>query len=335
MRVTAFPKTPVQGATSTRPKYTWDGWDCVKEDDGTNVIRYYCPQGELFSIERNATFYQVHTDALGSVRALTDSTGAVAASYTYGAWGETLSASHPSGWTLSTLFVGGLGLRFDPTTGLHYMRNRWYDAGLGRFISRDALMSRNRYEYAFNNPLTWVDTNGLQPHLPPGWHYAIEDGVPSYWDEFSRPPKPKPPKPTPKPPVKDDQKPCPDWDGYWPDLHHDWLDWMPDYPIYPDDHGPPRPPHPPPQPPGPPRRPVDPYKDLNEYHPEYIKRRRLYRNIKRHQWLYVGGPVVGGIGTQMTKSPMPFVFGLGFDILLFTSDYWDAYIVPEYQPDKY
>ena len=45
--------TRTSGGVTTKP--TWDGWDCVKEDDGTNVIRYYCPQGELFSIERNST----------------------------------------------------------------------------------------------------------------------------------------------------------------------------------------------------------------------------------------------------------------------------------------
>lgn len=151
--------TRTSGGVTT--KFTWDGWNCIREDDGTNVIRYYCPQGELFSIERNSTFYQVHTDALGSVRALTDSTGAIAASYTYGPWGETLAASHPSGWTLSFLFVGGLGVRFDSTTGLHYMRNRWYDAGLTRFLSRDFVKTINPYEYAESNPLDNFDPMGL------------------------------------------------------------------------------------------------------------------------------------------------------------------------------
>jgi RHS repeat-associated protein len=173
--------TRVSGGVTTR--FTWDGWDLVKEDDGTNVIRYYCPQGELFSIERNSTFYQVHTDALGSVRALTDSTGAVAASYTYGAWGETLSASHPSGWTLSTLFVGAFGVRFDPTTGLHYMRNRWYDAGLGRFLSRDpiGIQGGSLYEYTLNQPTQWIDPEGtdlLTGALTVGWGVAIVEPTP-------------------------------------------------------------------------------------------------------------------------------------------------------------
>ncbi|MEW6283075.1 MAG: hypothetical protein AB1758_30965, partial [Candidatus Eremiobacterota bacterium] len=120
--MTAFPEVLYGRAAPTRPKFTWDGMTCVKEDDGTNVTRYYAPQGELHSFERNSTRYQVHSDALGSVRALTDSTGAVVAHWEYGAWGDTLSTSaEPSGFTMPYKFVGSLGVRHDPATGLFYM----------------------------------------------------------------------------------------------------------------------------------------------------------------------------------------------------------------------
>lgn len=147
---------------------TWDGWNCVKETDGTNVFRWYCPQGELFSFERNSTFYQVHLDALSNVRAVSDSSGAVVGSYTYGPWGETLSASEPSGFTMPWKFVGGSGVRHDPTTGLHYMRNRWYDAGLARFLSCDPFEKTGRYKYCNNSPLDFLDPHGLEPQGPRG-----------------------------------------------------------------------------------------------------------------------------------------------------------------------
>ncbi len=157
--------TRTSGGVTT--KFTWDGWNCVKEDDGTNVLRWYCPEGELHSFERNSTFYQVHSDALGSVRAITDSSGAVVGNYSYGAWGETTSATHPSGFTMPYGYVGGLGVRYDSTTGLHYMRNRWYDSsGLQRFLSRDELEAPNSYEYCHSNPINWVDINGLEPSWP-------------------------------------------------------------------------------------------------------------------------------------------------------------------------
>jgi len=63
-------------------------------------------------------------------------------------------------------YVGGLGVRFDSTTGLYYMRQRWYDPTLQRFVSRDPdldLPVSNHYIYAENNPTTIVDPDGLKP----------------------------------------------------------------------------------------------------------------------------------------------------------------------------
>ena len=47
-----------------------------------------------------------------------------------------------------------------------YMRQRWYDSQLQRFISRDAIMMGNRYEYAGGQPNNMVDTSGLAPVVP-------------------------------------------------------------------------------------------------------------------------------------------------------------------------
>ena len=68
-------------------------------------------------------------------------------------------------------YVGGYGVRFDPATGLYYMRQRWYDPSLARFISRDPLRRPRQfardggqlYAYANNNPATFVDPSGLAP----------------------------------------------------------------------------------------------------------------------------------------------------------------------------
>lgn len=41
------------------------------------------------------------------------------------------------------------------------MRQRWYDAALQRFVSRDALRGNNRYSYALNRPTIMLDPTGL------------------------------------------------------------------------------------------------------------------------------------------------------------------------------
>jgi len=58
-------------------------------------------------------------------------------------------------------FVGKLGHTTDSNTGLVYMRARYYDPNLGRFISEDpAGDGVNWYAYCRNNPINLVDENG-------------------------------------------------------------------------------------------------------------------------------------------------------------------------------
>ena len=89
-------------------------------------------------------------------------------------------------WSDGTLPTdyGHTGQRAD-TTGLMYYHARYYDAALGRFVSADTVVpdpSRprdlNRYAYAANSPLRFVDPSGhricedwdcLKPEVPEGW----------------------------------------------------------------------------------------------------------------------------------------------------------------------
>ncbi|MEM7477703.1 MAG: RHS repeat-associated core domain-containing protein [Planctomycetota bacterium] len=58
------------------------------------------------------------------------------------------------------------GRRFDSESGLYYYRARYYDAKLGRFLSRDPIgfegSQWNLYEYVNCAPLAWTDPFGLQ-----------------------------------------------------------------------------------------------------------------------------------------------------------------------------
>jgi RHS repeat-associated protein len=60
----------------------------------------------------------------------------------------------------------------DPETGLYFYNARYYNPGLGRFLSPDTLVptpgnpqSLNRYSYVENNPVKWTDPSG---HFIPG-----------------------------------------------------------------------------------------------------------------------------------------------------------------------
>jgi RHS repeat-associated protein len=128
-------------------------------DDGTRT--YVWGQGLAYAV--SGTSIEVyHTDRLGSVRALTDGAGAVSATYRTDEWGVATASSGSS--TQPYRYTG------EPrdATGLSYLRARYYDPDLGRFLSRDTWagslarpISLNRYAYAGDNPVTHADPSGL------------------------------------------------------------------------------------------------------------------------------------------------------------------------------
>ena len=151
-------------------KFTWSGWDCVKEVTGESETVYHIPEGQILSFIRDGETYQVHSDCLGSVRLVTDDNGEVVLRKDYDAWGseltggfDNISDGMPYG------FLGSMGLREDALTGLTYIRKRWYNPGIQRFISRDQRLVLNRYNYASNRPTTRWDINGMESEKPKGW----------------------------------------------------------------------------------------------------------------------------------------------------------------------
>ena len=106
-------------------------------------------------------------DRLGSVTNVTDAAGQVRSAYSHDAYGHAQAA--PRGSADPYRFVGQLGVRAEPAlSDLYLMGLRYYDASTGRFLTRDPLPGQdtqpatlNRYVYALNNPLRYVDYSGL------------------------------------------------------------------------------------------------------------------------------------------------------------------------------
>jgi RHS repeat-associated protein len=71
--------------------------------------------------------------------------------------------------------VGQLGHTTEDETGLEYMRARYYDPAVGRFISEDRPgHGKNRYAYCGDDPIVHVDRSG---HGILGWiANAVSDG---------------------------------------------------------------------------------------------------------------------------------------------------------------
>jgi RHS repeat-associated protein len=169
--------------------YLYDGANILEEVDATGTVLARYTQGpgidEPLAVAQGGVTSYYQADGLGSVTSLTDTTGALAATYTYDTFGNLTASSgtvtNPYRYT---------GRELDSETGLYYYRARYYDPQVGRFIAEDPAGfggGTNKFAYALDNPAVFKDPLGLDTVVMFVWdnpinHAAvyIDDGGPLF-----------------------------------------------------------------------------------------------------------------------------------------------------------
>lgn len=143
--------------------FVYMGANLAQELDASGkLIASYTYDGldRPISLWRAGNTYFYMQDRLGNVIGLMDGAGAVVATYQYDPWGNTINATgsiaQPFRFT---------GREYDAESGLYFYRARYYDPGVGRFVSRDPvglLGGQNIYLYAEANPISFTDPTGFK-----------------------------------------------------------------------------------------------------------------------------------------------------------------------------
>jgi RHS repeat-associated protein len=142
--------------------YTWDvaaGLPVVLQD-GDNTYVYGL---DLISATDGSGVQTYHLyDGLGSTADLTDGSGNVTAGYGYDVFGgvRTQSGTGDTDFKFT-------GEQLDADSEMYYLRARYYDPAIGRFLSRDPVPAVNLYAYVGNNPTNFVDPDGRAIIPPP------------------------------------------------------------------------------------------------------------------------------------------------------------------------
>jgi RHS repeat-associated protein len=104
-------------------------------------------------------------DGLGSERAVTNASQTVTGTINYDAFGQAIGITGSS--TNPYLFAATWGYRNDGDAGLMHVGARYYDAQVGRFLTRDTVLSEHPYLYCEHEPVDHVDPDGHIPILIP------------------------------------------------------------------------------------------------------------------------------------------------------------------------
>jgi len=120
--------------------------------------------GPLYQVHPNASYDTPVRDGLGSVRLMVSQSGAITGAFDYLTYGA------PNTGSFGTSLLGYAGELQDPS-GLIYLRARWYDPGIGRFMTSDLLsgitsrpVTLHPFLYANASPSQFTDPTGLEPN---------------------------------------------------------------------------------------------------------------------------------------------------------------------------
>ena len=171
-------------------EYLWDGHLMIESRRGSKSALFVFEPHDFVPLAtlQDDKMYWYQCSQIGAPLELTDADGCVAWVAEYQVWGQATLRKTGTGGARDTVHGGTVsaplvqpfrfqGQQFDDETGMHYNRFRYYDPGVGRFISQDPIGlagGSNEFAYVFS-PFTSTDPLGLAPKKPS--QFALQDGT--------------------------------------------------------------------------------------------------------------------------------------------------------------
>ena len=161
--------------------YYYDGDRLIAEkwSTGAYLLYHYDETGSPYAITYSANGssyakYYLIKNLQGDVLQIRNVNNTVVANYEYDAWGKVVSVKYANGNDINVSNHFGVinpiryrGYYYDSETGFYYLKSRYYDPAIGRFIStdgridiNDATTNLNLFAYCGNDPVNRADPSG-------------------------------------------------------------------------------------------------------------------------------------------------------------------------------
>lgn len=144
----------------------------LKQSNGTNTWEFVYDATGLAGFKYNGTNYLYRKNIQGDITHIIDLSGNIVVKYAYDAWGNYAVLKDTNNLAEINPFRYR-GYYYDTETGLYYLKTRYYDPEVGRFINSDdvtvlnntinRINGLNLYSYCYNNPIYYIDTSGRIP----------------------------------------------------------------------------------------------------------------------------------------------------------------------------
>ncbi|HEY6871380.1 MAG TPA: SpvB/TcaC N-terminal domain-containing protein [Geobacteraceae bacterium] len=138
-------------------------YECI----GGTCAKYIFAGDTRIALKSAGKTLYYHADLQGSTVAVTDANGHNTDAVSYLPYGETTEQPVPPNLGVNHKYTGQ---ELDYETGLYNYGARLYDPTAGRFVTPDSIVpdfanpqSLNRYAYALNNPMRYIDPTGHYP----------------------------------------------------------------------------------------------------------------------------------------------------------------------------
>jgi len=176
---------------TTITRFVWRSGHVIYETNSGGTITYSYQWGletdDLLAIHDHASnaHYYVVQDRLRTVRGLVNRNGSWVGSWRYRAYGEPLDSAGSASAGLKRFRWAGA--QYDAETGFYFLRTRYYDPSVGRFVQEDKIGragGANLYAYAGGNPVASRDPGGTTKNYDLQYDWNKPAGGGGAWGDW-------------------------------------------------------------------------------------------------------------------------------------------------------